>query len=319
MQPIIQIRNLSKRFGKNAVLSKLDLDVYPGEILGIIGLSGSGKTTLLNTLIGYLEPEEGEISFYSLKDNKYKNLNKNLNEMRSTFGFATQNPSFYPKLTVNENLDHFATLYNLSKEIRQKNIKNLLELTSLTYAKDVLAQNLSGGMEKKLELSCSIVHKPKVLIMDEPTADLDPIARKEAWQFIRGIKNIGTTIILASHFIEELESICDRIAILHNKQIVAIGTPIQLRNIYAKNEEIIVETYPGDYNSIARTLSRYNNLNISTILVRNGKLVIYAQNSEEILHQIMHIIESMKENMINIQVNKPSLEEVFEMLAKNKN
>lgn len=240
MPPVIQFKNVKKSFKKRLVLDGVNLEINEGEIFGIIGMSGSGKSTILNILIGYYEPEQGDILFYSSKDKKYKSAIKNIMELRKTFGFAAQDPSFYPKLTVEENLLHFGALYRLPRKIIKENARHLLELTELYETRKQLGQSLSGGMEKRLSVACSLIHNPKVLILDEPTADLDPIRRKETWELIKELHRKGTTIIIASHFLEELEPVCTKIAILHNHKITAVGTPAQLRKYYNKSsiEEI---------------------------------------------------------------------------------
>ena len=235
MPPIIQFRNIKKSFGKRVILDGVNLEIDEGEIFGIIGMSGSGKSTILNTLIGYHEPEQGDILFYSYKDKKYKSAIKNIIELRKTFGFAAQNPSFYPRLTVEENLLHFGALYKIPKKVIKENAKHLLELAELYEERKQLAQTLSGGMEKRLSVACSLIHNPKVLILDEPTADLDPIRRKETWELIKEFHKKGTTIIIASHFLAELEPVCTKIAILHDHKISAVGTPAELKKYYNKS------------------------------------------------------------------------------------
>jgi len=235
MPPIIQLKDVKKRFGKRIILDGINLEIDEGEIFGIIGMSGSGKSTILNILISYYEPEQGNILFYSYKDKRYKSAITNVMELRKTFGFSAQTPSFYPKLTLEENLLHFGALYKLPKKVRKENTRYLLELTELYEARKQLAQSLSGGMEKRLSIACSLIHSPKVLLLDEPTADLDPIRRKETWKLIKELHKKGTTIIVASHFLEEIEPVCDKIAILHDHKIIAVGTPAQLKKHYSKS------------------------------------------------------------------------------------
>ncbi|MBW2993682.1 ABC transporter ATP-binding protein [Candidatus Woesearchaeota archaeon] len=178
---------MGKKFGKRVILNKINLDINSGELFGIIGMSGSGKTTFLNSLIGYHEPDIGDVFYYSFKDRQYKSIYTNQAEVCRLFGFATQTDSFYPKLTLFENLKHFGSLYNMSKKTRTINAERLLRLTELYPFKDELAQNLSEGMKKRLGIACALVHNPKVLLLDEPTANLDPILRKDIWNVIKGI------------------------------------------------------------------------------------------------------------------------------------
>ncbi|MBW2977460.1 ABC transporter ATP-binding protein [Candidatus Woesearchaeota archaeon] len=316
--PIIKLKNITKKFGKKVVLDNLNLEINQGEIFGLIGMSGSGKTTLLNTLIGYYEPEQGDILFYSKEDQTNKSLFKNMLEVRKMFGFAPQSPSFYPKLTVEENLAHFGSLYHLSKETIQTNINHLLDLTELTQEREQIAQTLSGGMQKRLSIACSLIHNPKVLILDEPTADLDPILRKETWQLLKGIHRLGTTVIVATHLLSELEDTCDRVSILHNSRIIKIGTVEQLKNAFTQNKEIQITTSLRKYDKIAKELSKYSSLSIKRMFLKDNKLNIHTPDAESTLQHLLHITKKTNESIIELNVEKPSLEEIFESISHSR-
>lgn len=315
MGAYIKLKNLTKGYKKKAVLENISLDIKQGDIFGIIGMSGSGKTTFLNTLIGFLKPEKGDVEFYSDSEKKYKSIFENQLEMRKSFGFATQAASFYPRLTVEENLHHFGSLYHLPKDIKKRNVDRLLQLTGLHNAKDTLARALSGGMEKKLGIACSLMHNPKVLILDEPTADLDPISRVETWNLIKGIHELGTTVIVASHFLSELEEVCSEVAILYNKKIVAQGSPTSLKAKYFKNDEIILQTHPGKYKPIADELKK--STTIDKLSSKDKKLSIYTKDPEKTIKQILTLISKNKEKLISLDVSKPPLTEIFETLTRS--
>ena len=317
---IIRIKDVVKQYGNNLVLEHMNLDIFSGEIFGIIGASGSGKTTLLSALIGFLKIDSGDIlfkqehllDFYDSQE-PFRSVFKKQNEVKRIFGFASQEPSFYSKLTIRENLDYFGTLYGLSKNDRDTNAKTLINLMGLTSAKDSLAENLSGGMQKRLDISCSLIHDPKVLILDEPTADLDPFLRKHFWKLIKKINKKGTTIIIASHNLSELEVLCNRVAIIHQSKVISVGTPDQLKDKYSKDEEIHLETFPGNYKMIINSLKHKN---ISRMENKGTELVIYTSQAEQVLHSILHVIEKHKESLIDVKLSKPSLDEVFLSLAK---
>jgi len=315
MDVVIKFNNAQKRFGRKVIFTDVNLEINKGEIYGIIGMSGSGKTTLLNTIIGFYTPDYGDILFYSFEDKIYKSVFKNLTEVKKTFGFATQVPSFYPKLTLKENLHYFGRLYHLSTSTIEANAEKLLELTNLHDHKNALAGDLSEGMKKRLDLACSLMHNPHVLLMDEPTADLDPVLRRETWKLINGIHKMGTTVIVASHILSELEASCDRLCMLHDSRIVAVGTPDQLKKSYShKKEEIHLESIPGNYDKIAAKLSAYKSIGIDKMTVKDGKLVISATDAESALHTLLHIIENSGEKLVSADIKKPSLVEVFEAL-----
>jgi ABC-2 type transport system ATP-binding protein len=318
---IIRMKDVSKKFGKRLILDKINLEIKSGDIYGIIGQSGSGKTTMLNTLIGFITPDAGDVLFrqehlltYGEDETQFKSIFKKSNEVKKTFGFAAQDPSFYKELSVKENLDYFGSLYSMGRDAIKANTNTLLKLMDLSDSADKLGKNLSGGMQKRLDLACALIHDPKVLILDEPTADLDPHLRKQMWNLLKNINSKGTTIILASHFLSEIESLCNRVGILHKGRIYQEGTPDELKAIYSKNEEIHLESTPGNYDKI---IKKIKDLDISKIVNKGDKLVIYAPRAEKVLHQVLHCIDDLDERLINLTVMKPTLGEVFETLSKD--
>ncbi|RMF05422.1 ABC transporter ATP-binding protein [Candidatus Woesearchaeota archaeon] len=322
---VIRFQNVAKSFGHKTVLKDVTFEVRSGEVFGIIGMSGSGKTTLLNTLIGFLQPDYGDIrfrlehllEFEEDEETQYRSVFKNLDDVKRTFGFAAQTPSFYENLTPVENLEYFGRMYGLSKDVRKTNADILLHLMRLQSSKNVLAKNLSGGMQKRLDIACALIHDPKVLILDEPTADLDPLLRREMWELIKKINNKGTTILMASHFLDEIESLCDRVGILFDGVILKSGTPDELKNVYTHDEEIHIQTSPGRYDLLINYLkAQQKKLNITRIINKGHKLVIYTLSAEKVLHFLLHGIEKLDESLLDVYVNKPSLEEAFESLIK---
>lgn len=323
---VIKLQDITKQFGKKVILNKVNLEIQSGEIFGIIGLSGSGKTTLLNTMIGFLHPEGGDVLFklehlLEYKDDaiSYRSVFQNSNDVKKSFGFAAQQPSFYSTLNCIENLDYFGSLYNLSKDVKKTNSEILLQLMGIFESKNVAAGNLSGGMQKRLDIACALIHDPRVLILDEPTADLDPLLRKQMWYLINQINEKGTTIVLSSHFLDELELLCDRVGILYNGQIIKAGTPDEIKNFYSKEEEIRLETSPGKYNKIINALKKETKkLSIKKMAIQDNKLIIYTQQAERSLHQVLHHLEELDEILIDVVVEKPTLQEVLERLVEKK-
>ena len=207
---ILKLQNIDKSFGKHNVLSGVNLEIKQGKIIGIIGVSGSGKTTILRLIIGFYRPTKGEIIFNGI------NIKKQMNIIDRNFGFATQDNSFYKELTVEENIKFFGKLYGLTNDFLKLNIDTVLDFVDLYEAKRVLARNLSGGMQRRLDMACALIHDPTVLILDEPTEDLDPILRAEILRLIKKINSKGTTIIFTTHLLDEAEFLCDDVAIISN-------------------------------------------------------------------------------------------------------
>jgi ABC-2 type transport system ATP-binding protein len=304
---MIQLIDVTKKFGNNVVLNNISLGIPEGKILGLIGISGSGKTTILRLLIGFYKPDNGQILHNG------KNIFKDSRNIRRTFGFATQDNCFYGKLTVEENIRYFGELYGLTREFIDNHIDELLNLVKLNYVKDKLADNLSTGMQRRLDLACALIHDPKILILDEPTEDLDRMLRKEMLNLIHQINKKGTTVIITSHLLWEIEKLCDKIAIIHNSKIIEVGSPNDIRNKYFKYDEIHLELASGNYDQIIRSFSKKD---IEKIIRMQHRIVVYTSNPEKIIRNILDLAKKKKEKINHIELRKPSLDEIFEYLIK---
>ena len=317
--PILRIQNLTKSFGKETVLKRISLDINEGEIFGLVGASGSGKTTLLRNIVGYLAPEEGDVKFrydYFVKAKKkpgkplYASVYKQQKMAKNLFGFASQEPSFYKKLTTRENLKYFGSLYNLPKKALDANTDILLSLMDLKNAENTLAGDLSGGMERRLDIACALIHDPEVLILDEPTSDLDPLLRDHIWSLVQKINKKGTTIILASHHLSEVETFCSRIAIIKDGKVIDAASPARLKTKYADSQEIRIQTYPGGYANIVGALKKPGS-RVFDIKIKGSELIIYSDQPKVVIHDLLHTLETLKEELIDIRVSRPGLDELF--------
>lgn len=222
----IQLKGVTKTFGDNKVLDAIDLCIPEGKITGIIGASGEGKSTILKLIISFYEVTSGEIFFLR------RNINDDIANIKQSFGIAIEEGSFYENLTVSENLYHFGRLYGVDKNVLKKRVEGLMYFVGLTQAKDVLTKNLSLGMKKRIDLACALVHKPSVLVLDEPTADLDPLLRDHMLKLIKLINSHGTTIIFTTQMLEEIDILCDNVAILYNEKIIEQGTVKEVLDRY---------------------------------------------------------------------------------------
>ena len=236
MKPLVSVENLGMVRGKRVILQDINLEIMEGEILGVIGLSGSGKTTLLSLIASILKPTSGKIMYHMhLKDKS---------DLTRQIGLALQFPSFYPELTCIQNLEYFSRMYGLKSN--KSAFSQLLKGVGLEGHEKYEGKHLSGGMQKKLDLACSILHNPKLLLLDEPTANLDPLNRNDIWSLIQDLKTSGMTIVLASHFLDEVEQLSNRTAILHDHQIQGIEDTEHLkRNRKGRLHEILSEIVKG--------------------------------------------------------------------------
>lgn len=315
--PILKIRGVSKSFGSKQVLDNVDLEVNEGEIFGVIGPSGAGKTTLLEAMVGFVPLNSGDISYRAENSAvvNFISIKKDFESIKNQIGFSTQTPSFYDKLTVKENLEYFAKLYNIRDEFIQQRISKILDLIELTGEEKTLAGELSGGMQKRLDIACSLINDPKILILDEPTADLDPLLRKHIWKLIKKINSMGKTVIVSSHFLEEIDELCTRIGLIHNKSIILSGTPTEMRNKYPYTQEIVLQLASRNYQKIALQLK---GLPINKAIIRGDKMVIYTAKSDILLKGLMNVINKEREEVIELTVQKPTLDEVFTAIVNKK-
>lgn len=312
---ILKLEGVSKKFGHNEILKDISLDIEEGEMYGIIGMSGSGKSTLLSIMTDLLKADKGTVSYHISKDDKFHKLSDRPTEIRKTFGYSFQLPSFHSMLTVEENIKHFSTLYGLPKKFGQENADILLKLVELSDAKDVLGKNLSGGMQKRLSFACALVHSPKILFLDEPTANLDPILRKETWDILKKINAKGTTIIIASQLLTELDDFCDRICVLDRGRVVKEGPVEKIKKDYSPNLEIHLKSSPGNYKKIISKLKKQK-LSISKIVNHGDKIIIYSKKGELTLHKLIHTLEKMKEDPVFLNLEKPPLSEIFQSVIE---
>jgi len=309
----IQLKEVGKSFKKSKVLSDVNIVIEEGDIFGIIGQSGSGKTTLLNIISGFLEPSEGEVVYFSKVDHQPKNLNKHFSKIKKHIGFTPQHTSFYPKLTIHENLLHFGKMYGADKSVLETNAQGLLEFTGLKNHQHKLAEQLSGGMKKRLDISCSLIHKPKLLILDEPTADLDPLTQEEIIDLIKAVNQQGVTVVIASHHLESLERICNKLAIVHNGKVQGYGNMEEVLKPYMRENFSFNLRVGKDKEKMLSLVKKLPGVNI---LDQGHQISISAQDSERAMLALMHIIKEEHLYLHDLDLRKPSLKEVLTKIAQ---
>ncbi len=217
MEPLLEIKEVSKSFGKRRVIDSLSLDLYPGEIVGLVGRSGCGKSTLIKILVGYYKADSGKIIFNG------RDVTKHFNKVKEIVGYTTQENSFYEKLTVHENMVYYANLYNVGISARRERINHLLRAVELYGSKDVLAGNISGGMKRRLDFAISLLHNPKLVILDEPTTGLDPVLVENFWKIVEEIVRAqGITVLVSSHLLPEIKEHCSKAAVMSKGKVKEI-------------------------------------------------------------------------------------------------
>jgi ABC-2 type transport system ATP-binding protein len=241
--PAIQVSNLSKRFGEVSALDRISFNVLPGEIFGLLGPNGAGKTTTIRLLVGLLTPTSGKTVVFGF-DVARKSM-----EVRRLTGYVPQQLSADGSLTGRENVELFARLYDVPRQLRRRVVSEALELMGVSEARNRVVSTYSGGMVRRLELAQALINRPRLLVLDEPTIGLDPIARGDVWTRVQGLRReTGTTILLTTHYMEEADELCDRVALMHHGQIGVIGAPADLKSAEGAGASLedVFRHYSGD-------------------------------------------------------------------------
>lgn len=218
----VEMREVRKEFGSVVAVASIDLAINNGEIVGLIGPSGSGKTTTIRLILGFYEPTSGEVRVY---DRNPANFTR---EDREAIGYLPQHFLLYPEMTVKENLQFVASTYGMGWRSRGARIPELLEMVRLTDAQDRQASDISGGMQRRLALASALIHDPQFLVLDEPTAGIDPVLRSSIWDVFRSLRQEGRTLVVTTQYVTEAEY-CDRVVLINEGVVVALGTPSELR------------------------------------------------------------------------------------------
>src|ERR687886_2363934 len=232
---LVSVEGVSRRYGELAALDNVTLQVPRGTILGVIGPSGSGKTTLIRLLTGTLEASQGKVTVLGQNPRKFTR------HVREKLGYMPQHFVLYDELTASENLSFVASLFGLLWPGRGRRVNQMLKLVDLWEARGRRARQLSGGMQRRLELACALVHNPQLLFVDEPTAGLDPMLRQNIWTEFRRLRDLGRTLVVTTQYVGEAEY-CDAVAVLSQGRLIALATPDELRRMALGGEVIEVQT-----------------------------------------------------------------------------
>ncbi len=301
MEQIIRIASISKRYDNFQALFDVSLDIEKGTIFGLLGPNGAGKSTLIRVLSCQSRPSGGHAYIDGL------DVVADKKKVLSIIGVVPQENSFYDDLTVNENLIYFGSLYGVPGiEIKERS-HNILEMLKLAEKENNRAGTLSGGMKTRLNIACALVHKPRVLILDEPSVGLDPVSRQALWDTIREVNREGTTILITTHYMQEADALCDMILIMNRGKIVVQGKPGELKG--AAGEMVLrITSSPGNYGKIKSGLGDMKA--IRSISINEAGLNI-TLNEDLPVHDIFDFFESQGEKINTVESSSPSLEDVF--------
>lgn len=302
MENVIEIKNLVKDYKKMKAVDDLSFDVKKGEILGLLGPNGSGKTTTMNCILSLLKFNSGSIKIFGkeMKPSEY--------DIKAKIGVVFQEVAVFEELTVYENLDYFCGLYIKNKKIRKQYIEEAIELVGLEEFKKFYPKQLSGGLLRRLNIACGIAHKPELIFLDEPTVAVDPQSRNNILDGIKTLREQGATIVYTTHYMEEVEILCDRIIILDKGKVIATGTADELKDLANIEEKVTVEVMQLE-NKYIEKIKQFEN--VEKVEYSNGILLITYKKGK---NNLIELIDYLKEESIKynkIFSERPTLNDVF--------
>src|SRR5207248_1413898 len=294
--PVVEVRGLQKRYGQIEAVRGIDLSVEPGEIFGFLGPNGAGKTTTISILCTLVRKTAGDAFVAGI------DVDKDPSGVRSRIGLVFQDPSLDAQLTGRENLELHGQIYGVPGALRKQRIKELLEVVELADRADSMVMTYSGGMKRRLEIARGVLHHPQVLFLDEPTLGLDPQTRKKIWEYLHAVrKREGITLFMTTHYMDEAEY-CDRIAIIDKGEIVALGTPEELKQMVGGDVVTITSTQPDD---AAREI---NTLLGVTATRDNGSLRMEVPDGKAF---VPRLVRELSAPVDTVSLRRPSLDDVF--------
>lgn len=300
--PVVKIENLVKRYHELVALDHFNLEIEEGEIFGLLGPNGSGKTTTINCILSLLSYDKGSIQVFG------KEMHPDSYDIKRQIGVVMQNVAVFDELTVYENIDYFCGLYVKDKTLRKQYVEEAIDFVGLNEFRKFYPKKLSGGLLRRLNIACGIAHKPKLIFLDEPTVAVDPQSRNKILEGILELNRQGATIIYTSHYMEEVEQICTRIAIMDKGKNLAIGTKEELKQMIKKSEIIsvdILDIAEEDINSIRMLPHVYD------VIFANHQLQVLCSGGKHNLIRVLDYLQSKDLSFGRVYSELPTLNDVF--------
>lgn len=302
---LFEAQNILKKFSSQVALDHVSLSVPEGSIYGLLGPNGAGKTTLINLLNTYLPLDKGQIIINNL------DVEKDIIQLKTILGVIPQEISLYEDLTALENMKFWGKNYNIKANILQKRIDYYLNLTGLYKRRDSHVNEYSGGMKRRLNIACSLLHEPEIILMDEPTVGVDPQSRNLIFDLIEQLHEEGRTIIYTTHYMEEAERLCQRIAIIDYGKIIALGTKEELYKILEHRNALKLDFLEKiNFDKIKKLLPVYEIRKKSAYSVQ-----ISGNNLIKNIPDIIKELEKYKNETVDVHIIRPNLENVFLQLT----
>jgi len=305
---VLKLNNVRKNFGKKQVLTGVSFEVLEGQCIGLLGPNGAGKSTVSKIITRLIEKDEGKVSVL------HYDLDKDFSQIKKHITLVPQDFAFYFELTVNENLQYFSRAYGLSRKEREERIPKIIAELSLSKFTNTKAQKLSGGYKRLLNIAISLLHDPKLILLDEPTVALDSDMRIKVWAVIEQLKKQGKALVLTTHYLDEAQKLCNKIAILKEGRIILFGTPKEIQEQFAKTVRIeLTLTKAINEASLKQIKKKINSIETNE---DNTKVIIKSEDVMQTLTDIVYLIESKRLSIKDTNIFMPTLEEAFENIIK---
>ncbi len=302
MKNVIEVKNLTKEYKELKAIDNLSFNVIEGEILGLLGPNGSGKSTTINCLLSLINFKSGKIKILG------KEMKPDAYDVKSQIGVVFQDVAVFEELSVYDNIDYFCGLYIKDKAVRKTYVEDAIALVGLEDFVKFYPKQLSGGLLRRLNIACGIAHKPKIIFLDEPTVAVDPQSRNNILDGIKKLRDSGATIVYTTHYMEEVEILCDRIIILDKGKIIASGTTDELKKLANIEEKVTVEVSDLASKYIDEILSFKN---VDGVTYSNDLLVIVYEKGKNNLVELMEYLKEKKIQYKSIYAERPTLNDVF--------
>jgi ABC-2 type transport system ATP-binding protein len=292
---VIQVSDLVKAYGNVIAVNRISFEVHQGEVFGMLGPNGAGKTTTTEIIEGLRTADSGSVKVLGM------DVSKDIRAIKERIGVQPQSPALFPSLKVKEIIEFFRRLFNKSIPASR-----IIELASLEESRDILFRNLSGGQQQRLSVALAFVNDPDIIFLDEPTTGLDPQARRVMWEVIETFGKAGKTVLLTTHYMEEAERLCDRVAIIDHGRIIALGGPQHLIDEQIKESAIQfkMKDYPGD-----ETLTRLPH--VSKAVKEGDEIIIYTDNIPASISGLLSLASEKSSEFSELLVRQATLEDVF--------
>lgn len=296
---MIKVRNLIKKYGNLTAVDGIEFSVKPREIFGFLGPNGAGKTTTLEMIEGLRKPDGGDIHIKDIP------VWPNPNRIKNLIGVQLQATAFYEEVTVKETLLLFAALYG--RKLSKSKLTELLDIVGLTEKQNSYSDSLSGGQKQRLAIVTTLINDPEIIFLDEPTTGLDPQARRRIWDIVKDFRESGKTVVMTTHYMEEAEALCDRVAVIDQGKIIALDTPQALiDNLGAEAKISFSSSLPISNETLLRT-----GINSVKDIMDNGKQVVYSSDASLTVSLLLSHAKDNNFSIKDLHISSATLEDVF--------